>query len=103
MRSISNLFKYLYAGLKYRITKKKFKIVMSEQAQKFLSKVSEEDRKKLEAAIEEISKNPYVGEVFTKEDWDELDEEEREALKKGLKWSAELRNRVEKEENNPKA
>lgn len=94
MRSISNLFKWLRAELKYRITKKKYNVVMSEQVKEFLSEIPEEDRKMLEDEIKKISKNPYVAEPFTEDDWDELSVEEREELEKGLKKSATLRKNI---------
>ena len=47
--------------IKYRLTGKKFKVVLSDTFKKQLEMVTEEDREGILEAIDEISKNPFMG------------------------------------------
>jgi len=52
---------WLKAELRYRLTGKKYSVILSEQVKRQLEQASEEDREAILEAIEALSKNPYVG------------------------------------------
>jgi hypothetical protein len=61
MGKVKEFFKWLKAELRFRLTKKKWKVDFSPEFSHDFEELSEEEKEEVLQAIEEIRKNPYKG------------------------------------------
>jgi hypothetical protein len=56
--------KWLYYELRYVLTGRKFKVVLSEEAKKDVEILTKEEKKELDKVIKKLSKNPFSGKII---------------------------------------
>lgn len=71
LRRILYRLLWLKTEFQWRILGKRYKVEMSDEAKEDYEKLTDEDKKILDEAISQLSKNPYIGERMTQEEMEE--------------------------------
>ena len=68
MKNLKDFWQWLKSEFEWRVLGKRYKVILSEEAQSQLDDLPEETKDELMKAMERLSRNPYSGERVQEEE-----------------------------------